>query len=154
MEPEVKSTSFLWAKPFACHISINSHISLRSVLMWLLFYSQETGLGKKLAKVKMFNRTARMMMLVRLVLAAMSWSIGNVMWHLTVPVSSHPCPYLPSEARDQFVNGRSGARVHVFADKLVSYSFVTYPLSQSNTQSGFDHVEWILYFRPCANKFL
>lgn len=62
---------FSWAKPFACLTSVNSCNTEVSTNVMAL-YGEETALGKMLAKVKIFSRAARIMMLVRRALAAMS----------------------------------------------------------------------------------
>lgn len=62
---------FSWAKPFACLIPVNSCNTEVSTNV-MAPYREETGLGKILAKVELSSGAARIVMLVRCVLAAMS----------------------------------------------------------------------------------
>ena len=95
----------------------------------MALYGEETALGKMLAKVKIFSRAARIMMLVRRALAAMSWPTGNAMPDfrrcLAPPTPTHISPMkLETYLQIQEVELKF---MSLQMSSCLSYSFVTYP---------------------------
>lgn len=66
IETNIYSIFFCGPSPLPALSPLIIIIFLRPVLIRLLFYSEDAGLGKKLAKAEVFSRTARIIMLGRL----------------------------------------------------------------------------------------